>query len=466
MGPVIGAKNVDIAIVGGGFSGAMVAVHLARLAGPTSLRVAILEKRGRFARGVAYGTRSDHHLLNVPAGLMSASPDEPAQFLDRLRARDPDAHEGTFAPRRLYGDYLGDLLHAAKAGSAVTVDLLHADALSMHPDGEAGPFRIATEGGGSIEANRVVLALGHQPPQELAGWEGSPSPDAYVSDPWSPGAFRGLRPQDPVALIGAGLTAVDLVVEARADGHRGPIYAISRHGLLPFRHPRSPATPRPHFSVPATGSACTARSLVRHIRTQAAICQDDGGDWRSVVDSVRPVAQALWGSLDDRERGRFLRHLAPRWDVHRHRLAPAVDEDIQAARRSGQLEVIAARVLGLRSEGGQAAITLRRRGAASSETLTVRRVINCTGPGRDIRLSPSPLLRSVLASGLGRPGPLALGLDVTESGALIRGDGIAHTKVFAIGPLLKERLWETTAVRELRTQALELARRLLGPSTG
>jgi uncharacterized NAD(P)/FAD-binding protein YdhS len=95
-----------IAIVGSGFSGTMVAYHLARLAAHRRLRILLIEKSRQFARGLAYSTRCDRHLLNVPAGLMSAVPDEPAHFLDWLKARDPAAHAGTFASRRLYGDYL------------------------------------------------------------------------------------------------------------------------------------------------------------------------------------------------------------------------------------------------------------------------------------------------------------------------------------------------------------------------
>ena len=456
--------RVDIAVIGGGFSGTMVAVQLARLAGTASPRVAILERGERFARGVAYGTRSDHHLLNVPAGLMSALPDEPAHFLDWLRRRDASAHEGSFAPRRVYGDYLDDLLRSACSGPSARIDLVRAAAVSIRPAGDSGPFRIATECGSILEADRVVLALGHQEPQQPAAWGADPGLDRYAPDPWGPGALRGLDPEDPIALIGTGLTAVDLVVGARACGHRGKIFAISRHGLLPSRHPSSPAPPRPHFSLASSEAAPTARGLMRQLRAEAAACRADGGDWRSVVDSVRPVAQSLWGSLADQERRRFLRHVAPRWDVHRHRLAPAVDDAIRAALQAGGLEVLAARVRGLGPASGGVALLLQRRGRGEPETLRVRRVINCTGPGRDIRAGTSPPLRSILDGGIGRAGPLALGLEVANSGALIRGDGSAHADVFAIGPLLKERLWETTAVRELRSQALELARKLLIPA--
>jgi uncharacterized NAD(P)/FAD-binding protein YdhS len=67
----------------------------------------------------------------------------------------------------------------------------------------------------------------------------------------------------------------------------------------------------------------------------------------------------------------------------------------------------------------------------------------------------------LIARGVTRTGTLSLGLDTTDTGAVVRQDGRAHTRLFAIGPLLKDQLWETTAVRELRAQAHELARRLL-----
>ncbi len=129
------------AVVGGGFSGAMVAVHLSRLAGLVPMRVVVFEKGERIARGIAYGTRCDHHLLNVPAGLMSALPDEPGHFLDWLKTRDPRAHHGTFAPRPAYGDYLESLLRESSHNSAAQIDLIHDDVtdLFLHEDSARRP---------------------------------------------------------------------------------------------------------------------------------------------------------------------------------------------------------------------------------------------------------------------------------------------------------------------------------------
>jgi uncharacterized NAD(P)/FAD-binding protein YdhS/predicted metal-dependent enzyme (double-stranded beta helix superfamily) len=449
-----------IAIVGGGFSGTMVAVHLARLGAVKRPRVYLFEKSERPARGVAYGTRCDQHLLNVTAGLMSALPDEPSHFLDWLRARDPSAHHGTFAPRRVYGDYLGELLAASISQSIARIELRREEIVDLDVGDRQAPVRLTTRDGDRIEASRVVLALGHPLPEEPEGLDLHQLGRGYIADPWSASALDDLEEEDAIALIGTGLTAVDLIVEAQSRGYRGTIITISRHGLFPCRHQASPGIPRPHIAI-GVGGPETARGLLRRVRSEVAVCQDEGSDWRSVVDSLRPLTQTLWRGLGDTERARFVRHLAPRWDVHRHRVAPQIDEILQDKRQSGRLIVVAGRVLSLADKGGRIEISVRRRGGDDPEILQVCRVINCTGPARDVRQGSSSLLRSLIARGVGRPGPLALGLDVSDSGALIRQDGREHDQIFALGPLLKERLWETTAVRELRVQTLELARRLL-----
>jgi uncharacterized NAD(P)/FAD-binding protein YdhS len=454
-----------IAIVGAGFSGAMVAVHLARLAGPGRLGIVCYEKTDRLARGLAYSTACDQHLLNVPAGSMSALPDEPRHFLDWLLARDPSAHARTFAPRCLYGDYLKEILTTTARDSGTRIEFERDEVIDLDEIEGSARVRLTTLGGARRAADHVVLALGNAPPEALEGLDPAAAGDDYVADPWSTRPLDGLDADDPIVLVGTGLTAVDVVVEAHARGHRGAIYAISRHGLLPCAH-RVPPVPALQQIRIMNGATPTARSLLKNLRFEVAHCQQCGNDWRSVVDGLRPFTQTIWRSLGDGERARFMRHLAPRWDVHRHRVAPQINDLIRAAAVGGRLVVIAGRIVELARRDGMIEVSFRRRGTLVAETLAVRRVINCTGPARDVRVGPSQLIRSIIARGVGRPGPLALGLDVTDSGALIRQDGRPHERIFAIGPLLKERLWETTAVPELRVQTRELARILLAQARG
>lgn len=457
-GTNIDSERPVIAVIGGGFTGTMVAVQLARQAASAPERLVLIEKGPRLARGLAYGTRCDRHLLNVPAAMMSALPDEPSHFLDWLRTRDPEAHPGQFAPRRLYGDYLEDLLLATTRDAEIRVELLHDEVVALIPDPDVRRgIAIETAGGRLIRADRIVLALGNQPPQELPALATRSGVRRYAADPWGSEPLRDLAGDEPIALIGSGLTAVDVVVEAHTRGHRGPIHAISRHGLVPRRH--SPAPPRPHLAL--SNQAPTARMLLRTVRAEARTAQADGGDWRSVVDGIRPVAQTIWRSMETQERRRFVRHLASHWDAHRHRVAPEIDDLLQSCVREGRLSIIAGRVVASESVDDRIVLSIQRRGRSRIESLSVGLVVNCTGPARDIRQSSSPLVRSLLAGGLARPGPLALGLDVADSGSLIGADGTVNDRIFAIGPLLKEHLWESTAVRELRVQAAELARALL-----
>jgi uncharacterized NAD(P)/FAD-binding protein YdhS len=106
-------RDRRIGIIGAGFTGTLLAIHLMRLAEvPTHLFLA--ERRGDFGRGLAYSTGNDAHLLNVRAFNMSAYPDDPRHFLLWLWARDdprglakaipPSGH--AFVSRGLYGTYI------------------------------------------------------------------------------------------------------------------------------------------------------------------------------------------------------------------------------------------------------------------------------------------------------------------------------------------------------------------------
>jgi uncharacterized NAD(P)/FAD-binding protein YdhS/predicted metal-dependent enzyme (double-stranded beta helix superfamily) len=450
-----------VGIIGGGFCGTMVAVQLARQCGTRPLRILLFEKGSRFGRGLAYGTSRDEHLLNVPAGAMSALPSQPDDFLQWLQRGDPSANAGTFASRKKYGEYLEDLLKTTLKNSRAQLELIREEVVDVARVGTRG-LRLYTRQGQTPEADQVVLALGHVLPQDpLESAEPKPRRRAYVPNPWAPGALEGIDPQDAIALIGTGLTAADLIVEASARGHRGPIYAISRHGLLPHPHrPTNALSQPPLAEVPRS-----ARALLRSLREAAKRTDREGDDWRSVIDSIRPMTQSIWRSLDQNERARFLRHLTTKWDIHRHRVAPQIHELLTSCVEQGQLLVRSARVLAIEDDGDDVVLTLRPRGHTAVESLRVKRVINCTGPGRDIRVGSMPLLRAIQDRGLARPGPLGLGLDVTEAGALVGRDGRHDYRLLTLGPLLKEALWESTAVRELRVQAFELAQTILQQNT-
>jgi uncharacterized NAD(P)/FAD-binding protein YdhS len=443
-----------IAVVGAGFSGSMAALHLlAALPRPWS--VLLCERGDAFGRGLAYGTQAADHLLNLRAATMSAFPDRPHHFSDWLArlAGDPAEaaaaagirHEpaGTFAPRGLYGRYLAALLtEALTAAGAPRLRLVHDAIVDLEP--RPGGVTLRTEGGQAFAAAGAVLAMGH-----VAGPGGPPS--AHRLDPWAPEAFGRLHPNLPVLIVGSGLTMIDAVASLRGQGFSGRILALSRRGLLPSVH--APTRPWPVPDLTPDDLASLAR-LTRRIRREIAAARAAGQDWRDVIDALRPIVDYLWRALPVAERARFLRHLRPFWDVHRHRAAPPSAAAIAAAIAAGQLEVRAGRILAIADEPGQAVVTIRPRGAGADVTLTVQAILDATGIG-PIRESVDPLLCRLAARGLVRPGPFGLGLDAGPDYRL-RG-AKAGGRLWTLGPLLRGTLWECIAVPDIRNQAVEVA---------
>ncbi|MGO9452584.1 MAG: FAD/NAD(P)-binding protein [Candidatus Binataceae bacterium] len=443
-----------IAIVGGGASGVVVAVDLLRQA-RDPLTIRIIDPREQLGLGVAYSTPFKSHVLNVPAGNMSAFPDAPAHFLEWLRASGrPDLSPASFARRSDYGAYLQATLAEAKrlARPGVTVEHVRAKATRLSQLG--GSFEFATDRGDLISANAVVVALGNSP-------SGNPLPpgSAESYSAWSPDSVRQLAPDATVVLIGAGLTAIDVCLGLNEIGHRGPVYLVSRRGLLPRVHaPNAPRTPW----TPGERSRNSLRALYSEITRSARNDLAEGRTWHGRIDALRPHTQDIWRGLSLAEKRRFFRHVRPYWDVHRHRMAPEVHETIEAMRSRNQLHIIAGRILSATANGrGGTEVRISGRGSAGEISVAADRLINCTVPESDSRRFQAPLIAQMVADGLARYDPLYLGIDTTKEGALIRKDAAVLPRVFAIGPLLKGALWESIAMPEIRNQAAALAKHLL-----
>jgi uncharacterized NAD(P)/FAD-binding protein YdhS len=314
---------------------------------------------------------------------------------------------------------------------------------------EVGDGRVALADGGSLAADAVVLCPGNPAPSRLPVPADLREHPAHVADPWAfdPGA---IDPDAPALLIGSGLTALDIALMLAEAGHRGPIHLASRHGLLPQPH-RTHARPGLHPAPAVDAWPATARGMLAGLRREIRAAAAGGVDWREVVASLRPVTPALWQRLPLAEQARFLRHLRPYWDSHRHRAAPETHRAITGLQAADRLYVHAGRVAAVTAAGPRLCVTLRR--AAASQTLEVGALINCTGPASDLRGTPDPLLRGLISGGRAQVDPLGLGL-VTDADGRLSG---ATVPLFLAGPLRRPRLWEATAVLELAAQVAALA---------
>lgn len=442
MSGEISGSEIDVAIVGGGFSGTLLAVNLVRHEGP---RATLFERASRPGTGLAYSTASQAHLLNVRAANMSALPDDPGHFARWAEADSGMARAG-FVPRAAYGRYLNGMLADARAAAPDRLAFASDEVVGLARDGEG--FRLALADGGEVRAARVVLATGNLPAAAPPGVGAERLGAAYVNDPWTPELLDGAAGAQPVLLIGSGLTAVDVALLLREGGHSGPIMALSRRGQLPRAHDDAPA-PAPLGEAPEP----RARAILRHLRRQSAEI-----GWRGAIDQLRPMTQDLWRRMPMAERRRFLRHGRTWWDVHRHRMAPGVAARLQGMIDDGGFSVLAGRIVATRAVGDGVEVVVRRRSGEEAR-LMVGRIVNCTGPG-PLSGSAHPLIRSLLTAGLGHADPLGMGLETDHLCRVMDARRAPVPGLYAVGPLTRGSFWEITAVPDIRRQVWSLARML------
>jgi len=430
--------HVDVAVIGGGFSGCSVAVQLAhRAAAPLSLG---LFEPGSLGRGAAYGTQHREHLLNTRARMMSLFSDDPDQF---VRWLGPRGGPSDFVSRRLYGDYVGDAARTAFERRDFIVIGDRAARLQRDEDG----FTISSASGMQARARSVVLATGNLPPNDEFLPREIRNDARYVRDPWR-FDYRGVS--GDVLLIGSGLTALDVLVALKAGGHRGAVHIVSRHGRFPQAH----ADVEEYDVVPAL-DARNARSLLRSLRRHISEAARRGFDWRAVIDALRPESEALWRRLSPAERRRFERHLRSHWERRRHRAPQQVDAVRAEYERAGRLFVYAGRI-GARLGG----VTVAQRNGETVE-LHPDWIVNCAGLGSTRAMARDPLLGSLLAQGLISSAPNALGLRVSEHFNAIDVAGRVAPGLWVVGPLVRGSRFEATAVPEIRAMSESVAGQIL-----
>jgi uncharacterized NAD(P)/FAD-binding protein YdhS len=438
-------KRDHVAIIGGGFSGTLLAVNLLRHDGP---RATLIERRPHTARGVAYSAAHPDHLLNVRADNMSALPDDPSHFVRWLDQNHGGRLKG-FVPRLVYGDYLDALLAETVERSKGRLRVVQGDVVDVSPHGKGMHARLAD--GHEIAADSVVLAPGNLPPHTPGGLRPAQLPaGSYAADPWGADIGAELAPDDTLLVLGTGLTMVDVALLLDAQGFRGKIVALSRHGLVPRAH--IDGVPRTHR---AERPEPTASALLHALRERSQEV-----DWRAAVDELRPFTQGIWRAMSVAGRERFLRHLRAWWDVHRHRLAPSVADKIAAMRADGRLEVVAGKVTDAEADGTHVRLRYRPRHREGAKEVRARRIVNGTGPQGDLTATAEPLLRALTDRGMLRPDPLRIGIDVDQESRAIGRDGEASDRLLVVGPMTRGAFWEIVAVPDIRRQAWSVARRL------
>lgn len=455
-----------VIVVGGGVSGAAVVLRLARSDRP--MRVDLVEPRPLLGAGLAYSTEDPGHRVNVPSTRMTVDADEGEDFhrwyLEHGEAAaDPGAlADGALFPRReAFGRYLDERLRVLfdRPGTASgPVRLRHraATAVSARREGEGYTVRLAD--GASLAGDALVLCTGNPPPElpePLAALAGDPR---VTVDPWAPRAAAGIAPAARVLIVGTGLSMGDAVATLDAQGHDGPILALSRHGLTPRPRPGGVADPFGDF---AADPPTRVGALLRRIRAAVRAAASQDRPWTDVLDAVRVQNGALWSVLSLEEKRRFHRHLRPYWDVHRFQAAPQIDRLVADKRKRGALTVLAGTLVHADAGGDGLRVGYRRRG---SDAVTVERfgaLMNCTGAGHGAALRRNPILAALAAQGNIRPDALGIGIAVTSRGEAVAADGRVSPALRVVGPPTRGVLGEVVGASEIAPRAQAVAADLI-----
>ncbi len=427
----------SIVICGNGASAALLLCALARRGEGSKFEVTVIGTGPRLGAGIAYATGNPNHLLNVPAGRMSADPLEPQDFEKFLAARGNKAGDFAqrFVARGFYSDYLDQTLKSLLPKD-MQKHVRHVRA-QVHGLIRVGLGWTVLHGEGSTNADLVVLATGLGGPAPIAG-RYSADAARIIEIPWGE---PQVDTKEDVLVLGTGLTAMDTVISLMDPGHTGQITLLSRHGMLPATH--VPPAKREALAQPFPRGP---GALLRAIKKEAGATPEE---WQGFMDAMRPHWPEIWDGFDAREKSRALRHGLSHWNRHRHRVAPAGAARVQDA----GVTIMAGRLTALTLKEQRLAATVTHKG--KTQNLTVDRVINCTGPA--LNKGHDALMENLIASRQARIGPAGLGLDVDDRNRVTDSDGLAQPSLFALGAPTRGRWWEITAIPEISRQAMDIA---------
>jgi len=442
---------VHIAIIGAGFTGTALAANLHALH-TSEITISLIEKRNSFGLGEAYSTPYWHHLLNVRAKEMSAFEEDATHFMRWLQKNAPEQVclndlPDHFAPRLLYGRYLQSLLDELQHAPKLRLNLVQDEAIGV--ESHTGLQHIKLKKGNVLQADKVVLATGNGLPSAF------PFPVTadfnQIADPWDFTAPVKIPSDAAVMIVGTGLSMIDAVLTLHQQQHRGKIYGLSRHGLLPLRH--TSAQGKLELSQPLPSNV---KFLISFLKAEAERQQVNDIDWRLVINGFRVRFPDLWKQASLDERKRFLRHALVYWNIHRHRVDDPIADILEELQAKHQLEIIAGHL----KSAQQRQVFVAPRGKQHVQQYQVDWLINCMGPAMRIN-KHLPLIHSLLTQNLARLDPLQLGFDIADNFALIQQSGKISNQLYTIGPPAKGINWTCSSVPEIRRQCAALAKHLL-----
>lgn len=439
-------KHTNVVIIGGGCSGCLVLANLLRSA-KQPIQMHLVERGASLGEGVAYSTKKNSHVLNVPSQGMSAFPDQPKHLLEWLQATGRNTNPLGFIARKDFAIYLRDTLEeAAKIGhaSGASYQRHQAEAIDIVPDAQG--WQVVLSNGDKLHAEQVVMASGiylHD------------NQKRFIRNPWQID-FSQLNPRSNICLIGSGLSMVDMLFMLKEYSWTGKITVLAKNGAIPLAHRLA------SFSEPLAidWQACHGlQEIFARFKQELRGLASKKLSWHSLIDSFRPHTQKLWQSFSDTEKKRFLRLFGGQWDQHRHRIAPEVHSQISELARDDFFTIHKAMVCDVSPKAHHVEVRFRQGG--KEDVACFDYAVSCVGLESNYRRVKNPLIEQAFGRGLVQAGPLGRGILANDLGQIIAPSGEVSRGLYTLGFPQAGRLFESIAVPEIRMQAKICAQAIL-----
>ncbi|TGK48610.1 hypothetical protein EHQ43_18265 [Leptospira bouyouniensis] len=451
-------NHLSVAIVGAGLSGSLLAINLLKNTFDGKIEIFLIEStKKRFGRGVAYSPNSIYQKLNVPAKGMSLFPENPNHFVDWWKSNGKNYFylgesydENSFFPRFIFGDYLESTLNSNIQTKSSNKEFFTINDEVIDATKIESQWKIKLSSGAELIVDNLILATGNIPP-------GNPSYLAkevldskrYLHNPWDDSLFESIQQNESLGILGSGLSMVDVIMTLKRKNFQGKIVSFSRSGKLPKVHSKPDhmnPTPFPTLKGNANEDVHLIRNWIR---------ENEGISDVHLMNVIRPFTSEIWKSWDAKNQLRFIRHVRPFWESFRHRIPSESMAIISEWIQFGKLTFLKARIQSSKLENDSIEIsTLEPHAKLGSYRFD--RLINCTGPDTKLKEVKSDLYTNLKKKGYITQSENGIGFVTGNLGQVKTKEGKFLENLYCLGPLRKNELWESTALREIRDQVIEL----------
>ena len=446
---------MDIAIIGGGLSGTLLAHYLLH-DDRQPMTVYLFEKDyQQLSRGIAYRAAGETQLLNVPAASMNLHNVPAGDFYHWLLSKNHlNILPGDFVPRHLFGAYLKELFqNSLDHAKLVKVKIITDEVVDILKEEDL--LHVSTAAGHSYTVTKAVVANGILPAADpFTVTLDIKLSERYQSNPWNFRYMDHLKQNDHVLLIGTGLTMLDHAIGLLNADKNLRVTAFSRRGFLPLPHKPHQPYAFPNYTIVPTDDI---GKLLRSAKDYYHVHKINGLDWRELIDRIRSQVPLLWKTLNPASKKRFIRHLKPYWEIHRHRAPQEVLSVIERAIQEGRFKLLKGKVSSVTTKGHHLTVELVNSGNAIK--IDTNYLLNSSGLQQDIALTSDTLLKRLLDRGYIIPDRNALGIETDAHGAFECADG--EKNIFTLGALRRAAVFECTAAKEISEQAFLLSQNLM-----